>query len=104
MWRVAQLVLLFGLLFASHTLADGNNTAQYSTTPVDSQNGSFIYPRAYPLTFQEGSTVNLTWSTTWIAVNLFYYQRGQLFTNKIAGKQTLLQQPRDVTNLYSSTR
>ncbi|KAF2623565.1 hypothetical protein BU25DRAFT_461944 [Macroventuria anomochaeta] len=46
--------------------------------PRDSVNGSFIFPRTYPLTFREGSSINISWSKTYENINLYFYQRGKV--------------------------
>ncbi|KAI0102574.1 hypothetical protein GGR51DRAFT_574035 [Nemania sp. FL0031] len=48
------------------------------TTPQDNINGSFIYPRTYPLTFTEKTAINVTWNTRFESVNLYYYQSGNV--------------------------
>lgn len=43
---------------------------------TDSKNGSFTYPRTFPLTFNDDSLVNVTWSTTFESVLIAIYQQG----------------------------
>ncbi|KAK7981276.1 hypothetical protein PG989_013733 [Apiospora arundinis] len=56
------------------------NGGRIYTKPQDSANGSFTYPRAYPIKFRETSQLNITWNTKYSAVNLFCYQRGKVAT------------------------
>ncbi|KAJ8113980.1 hypothetical protein OPT61_g4026 [Boeremia exigua] len=51
------------------------------TTPQDSVNGSFNFPRTYPLTLREGSSINISWSMTYENINLYFYQRGKVATS-----------------------
>ncbi|KAJ8110741.1 hypothetical protein OPT61_g6492 [Boeremia exigua] len=44
-------------------------------TPYDTINGSFIFPRVWPLTFREGSSINISWSTEYKDIDLYYYQQ-----------------------------
>jgi hypothetical protein len=48
------------------------------TKPLDNENGSFIFPRTFPMNFREGSTLNLTWTTKFNKINLYYYQRDKV--------------------------
>ncbi|KAK6845772.1 hypothetical protein PG995_015882 [Apiospora arundinis] len=56
------------------------NGGRIYTKPQDSTNGSFTYPRVYPIKFRETSQLNITWNTKYSAVNLFCYQRGKVAT------------------------
>jgi hypothetical protein len=67
------LYLFLGLLFARQTLADTIELPTFNRFPTDSPNGSFTYLATYPLTFPLGSTLNISWSTTFRAVDLCYY-------------------------------
>ncbi|RYO98212.1 hypothetical protein DL766_008794 [Monosporascus sp. MC13-8B] len=51
------------------------------TEPRDSANGSFIFPRSWPIVFGETSTINIKWSTIYEDINLYYYQRGKVATS-----------------------
>ncbi|KAI0164759.1 hypothetical protein GGR57DRAFT_497635 [Xylariaceae sp. FL1272] len=58
--------------------ASDENTGYIYTTPFDTINGSFAFPRQYPLQFRESSQINITWDTKYEGVNLYYYQRGKV--------------------------
>ncbi|KAF2278189.1 uncharacterized protein EI97DRAFT_499695 [Westerdykella ornata] len=60
------------------THLDPRDEGRIWTTPQDSANGSFIFPRAYPLAFREGSNINISWSTKYENINLYFYQRGKV--------------------------
>ena len=67
----------------------------YLNRPVDSQYGFFVFPRAYPLRFREGSTINVSWNTQFDAVNLYFYQIGKVansiqITSKLARRDICL--------------
>jgi hypothetical protein len=63
------------------------NTGTLYTNPVDTINGSFSFPRQYPLNFRETSLINITWSSEYEGVNLYYYQRGKVaVSTQIASK------------------
>lgn len=68
--------LVTGVLFIVHAI--GQNTGHIYDTPGDSVSGSFSFPRTYPLSFREASTINVTWTTTFERVNLYYCQRGNV--------------------------
>ncbi|RYP16927.1 hypothetical protein DL765_004851 [Monosporascus sp. GIB2] len=57
------------------------NSGIIYTEPRDSANGSFIFPRTWPIGFRETSTINITWSTNYEGINLYYYQRGKVATS-----------------------
>ncbi|KAI3317843.1 hypothetical protein HD806DRAFT_358758 [Xylariaceae sp. AK1471] len=71
---------LRGLSFLLKGRQDDNNE-EIHTEPQDSVNGSFVFPVTYPLTFRETSTINITWKTSYEAVNLYYYQSGKVATS-----------------------
>ncbi|KAI1488944.1 hypothetical protein F5X96DRAFT_643004 [Biscogniauxia mediterranea] len=54
------------------------NTGLIYTTPGDSDNGSFIFPRTWPMNFRETSTINISWTSTYEGVSLYFYQRGKV--------------------------
>ncbi|KAI0600569.1 hypothetical protein F4775DRAFT_39642 [Biscogniauxia sp. FL1348] len=54
------------------------NTGLIYTTPGDSVNGSFIFPRTWPMNFRETSTINISWTSTYEGVSLYFYQRGKV--------------------------
>jgi hypothetical protein len=70
--------LILGFAFSFLLGTQAQNTGNIYTTPQDSENGGFVFPRKWPMTFREGSTINITWSTDFISVNLYYYQRGNV--------------------------
>ena len=103
----SNLAILSSTLDASHVLP--RDEGHVWTTPQDSANGSFIFPRTYPLTFREGSSINVSWSTTYDNINLYFYQRGKVATSvQLVSKcidilrfsQTLLMRP--VANLATN--
>ncbi|KAI1774450.1 hypothetical protein F4818DRAFT_82857 [Hypoxylon cercidicola] len=57
------------------------NTGVIYTSPIDTDNGSFIFPRTWPLDFRETSTINISWTTKYEVVNLYYYQKGKVATS-----------------------
>ncbi|RYP90032.1 hypothetical protein DL770_003877 [Monosporascus sp. CRB-9-2] len=57
------------------------NSGIIFTEPRDSANGSFIFPRTWPISFRETSTINITWTTNYEGINLYYYQRGKVATS-----------------------
>jgi len=57
------------------------------TIPQDSVNGSFIFPRIYPLTLREGSSINISWVTTYENINLYFYQRGKVANSVQLGSE-----------------
>ncbi|RYP45201.1 hypothetical protein DL768_008433 [Monosporascus sp. mg162] len=58
------------------------NSGIIFTEPQNSANGSFIFPRMWPTGFRETSTVNITWTTNYEGINLYYYhQRGNVATS-----------------------
>ncbi|KAH8704402.1 hypothetical protein GQ44DRAFT_778091 [Phaeosphaeriaceae sp. PMI808] len=68
------------------------------TAPQDSNNGFFLFPRTYPITFREGSSINISWSTTYTNINLYFYQRGKVVNSVQLGmggrtKETNLTNP-----------
>jgi hypothetical protein len=73
MWNI-----IYGLILLYTFPAYAQNNGNLYTTPADSPNGSFVFPRTFPLTFREGSSINISWTTDFESVNLFYYQRGQV--------------------------
>ncbi|KAF1847159.1 uncharacterized protein K460DRAFT_352334 [Cucurbitaria berberidis CBS 394.84] len=72
----AKLGILSSTLLPSHVLP--REEGRVWTTPQDSINGSFLFPRTYPLTFREGSSINISWSKTYENINLYFYQRGKV--------------------------
>ena len=72
----AKLGIMGSTLFPSHVLP--RDEGNIWTTPQDSVNGSFVFPRTYPITFREGSSINISWSTTFENINLYFYQRGKV--------------------------
>lgn len=55
------------------------NTGHIYATPQDAKDGGgFIFPRAYPLNIREGSTLNVTWKSSYESVDLYFYQRGKV--------------------------
>ncbi|KAL7626286.1 hypothetical protein AAE478_003057 [Parahypoxylon ruwenzoriense] len=48
------------------------------TSPQDSVNGSFVFPRTWPTNVRETSIINISWVTKYEGVNLYYYQRGKI--------------------------
>ncbi|ETS76081.1 hypothetical protein PFICI_11468 [Pestalotiopsis fici W106-1] len=63
------------------------NTGVLYTSPVDTINGSFTFPRQWPLNFRETSLINITWTMKYEGVNLYYYQRGKVaVSTQIASK------------------
>ncbi|KAF2682382.1 hypothetical protein K458DRAFT_390873 [Lentithecium fluviatile CBS 122367] len=75
----AELAILRSTSPPSHLLP--RDEGRIFTTPQDSPNGSFVFPRTYPITFREGSSINISWSTTYKNINLYFYQRGQVATS-----------------------
>lgn len=70
------------------------NTGTLYTSPVDTVNGSFTFPRTWPLSFRETSTINISWSTKYEGVNLYYYQRGKVAASiQLASKYLSYFQP-----------
>ncbi|KAI5868012.1 hypothetical protein GGS23DRAFT_608568 [Durotheca rogersii] len=56
------------------------NTGTIYEMPWDSANGSFVFPRKWPMDFRETSVINISWTTTYQGANLYYYQRGKAAT------------------------
>jgi hypothetical protein len=49
------------LLSSLHTsVSHAQNTGHIYTTPEDTDDGSFTFPRAFPLSFREGSSINIS--------------------------------------------
>jgi len=65
LYRAALFAILFlALLADADTIDDG--PAQ------DSDAGAFIYPRDYPLTIEDGATINISWTTSLDFAELYY--------------------------------
>jgi hypothetical protein len=81
-------LLSFTILYGHRARAQSDeNAGNLYTSPADSEDGAFVFPRTWPLTFREGSTINITWATTYDSINLYYYQRGNVANSiQIASK------------------
>jgi hypothetical protein len=87
MRRTIYALLSSTFLYAQVGAQSSENTGVLYTTPGDSEDGQFIFPRTWPQTLREGSTINITWSTVYESVNLYYYQRGKVASSiQIASK------------------
>ncbi|CAO2648862.1 Nn.00g098110.m01.CDS01 [Neocucurbitaria sp. VM-36] len=73
---LAKFGILSSTLLPSHVLP--RDEGRIWTTPQDSVNGSFIFPRTYPLAFRDGSSINISWSKSYESINLYFYQRGKV--------------------------
>jgi len=73
MWRPFRALLFPTTSLILHPLAQDTNedNPAIETTPGDTDFGAFVFPRTYPLTLQEGSTVNVSWSTTLDIIELY---------------------------------
>lgn len=60
--------LLFSFLTASLIVAQGD-TSHYP-------DGNVTYPDRFGISYREGSAINITWTTTYKSINLFYSQYG----------------------------
>ncbi|KAF2830756.1 hypothetical protein CC86DRAFT_166945 [Ophiobolus disseminans] len=52
---------LLGLRSRAQDVEDDNNIWKI---PEDTDAGAFLWPRTYPLSFEEGATINISWTTT----------------------------------------
>lgn len=80
------------LLALSGMQTRDENRGNIYTTPMDTVNGSFVFPRTWPMSFREGSTINVSWTTKYSTVNLYYYQRGKVANSvQVASKSPTTQ-------------
>ncbi|KAF1816360.1 hypothetical protein P152DRAFT_492492 [Eremomyces bilateralis CBS 781.70] len=66
------------ILFTSSCCAQEQVPYILHTTPYDNINGSFVYPRDWPSNFSIGSQINITWTTQFPSVHLYYYQNRKI--------------------------
>jgi hypothetical protein len=72
MWHLVLASLFTVVVFWTGLAVAELNLTDYKT-PTDTQQGSFIFPRAFPLTFEEGTRVNFTWASTVQNVSVWIY-------------------------------
>jgi hypothetical protein len=98
----ANLGVLSSTLLPSHILP--REEGHVWTTPQDSVDGAFIFPRTYPLTLREGSNINISWSMKYENINLYFYQRGKVANSvQLVSEYTnMLQMFTNYTNEASS--
>ena len=91
MWRlIVRLWVMSSTLLASHVSPrQEEEEGRIWTEPQDSSDGGFIFPVTYPTDFREGSSINISWSTTYENINLYFYQRGKVANSvQLAGKES----------------
>ncbi len=75
-WRMRQLLAFLCILSRLHYSHAQNSQYRghdnYDGDAVGSD-GVFTYPNYWPLTFEEGTQVNITWDTSYNRTNLFIY-------------------------------
>ena len=90
MWGPFHVLLFAALLLGSlsHAQDDVDSEIIIWTVPNDTIHGAFIFPRTYPLFFQEGTTVNISWTTSLDFVGLYWNHQGAIGTHLLTGKYT----------------
>ncbi|KAH5377210.1 hypothetical protein HBI49_044430 [Parastagonospora nodorum] len=80
MWRVLHTLLLCSVLAGPEMQVSAGilqETGIFSTTPIDSKNGSFILPRASDLVFLDRSIINISVTADFDVAAIMMFQRGR---------------------------